>query len=223
LVIPQGCYSLTVSAWGAGGGSAWASSRNSTGGAGGFAQSTLDVIPGESLTAVVGHGGTNAGSTTPSSDLAEGADGCGGSGNSDDGFAGPGGGMFGGDGGGNDGGKGGGALGANPDVESQTGDDDEAHAGAGGAGYSGGEAANDYGDGGGGGSSFGDSTIAGFGRIPGNAAGAGDSGWGALYTANYIGAGPMNDNGTDGRMRIRCYAATTRTITYDPLDPNPHP
>ena len=60
FVVPAGATSLTVKMWGAGGGGA-------TGGGGGFAQATIAVTPGESLTVMVGgpgglySGGLNGG------------------------------------------------------------------------------------------------------------------------------------------------------------------
>lgn len=52
--VPAGCTSVTVKAWGAGGGGAY-NSRD--GGAGGFTHGVIDVTTGESLSVVVGRGG----------------------------------------------------------------------------------------------------------------------------------------------------------------------
>lgn len=57
-VVPAGCTSVTVLAWGAGGGAGETNAMQ--GGAGGFAQGTIDATPGATLEVVVGHAGENA-------------------------------------------------------------------------------------------------------------------------------------------------------------------
>ena len=58
FVVPAGCDEITVKAWGAGGGGGGANAANGgRGGGGGFAQSTISVTGGESLTVEVGGGG----------------------------------------------------------------------------------------------------------------------------------------------------------------------
>jgi hypothetical protein len=58
FTVPSGITSITVKAWGAGGGN---TPREGLGGAGGYATATLPVTPGERLTIVVGEGGQNLG------------------------------------------------------------------------------------------------------------------------------------------------------------------
>ena len=63
FTVPTGISSITVKAWGAGGSGGNGSSSTGTGGAGGgggFAQATLSVTGGTSLTVNVGSGGTKA-------------------------------------------------------------------------------------------------------------------------------------------------------------------
>lgn len=63
-VVPAGVTSVTVKVWGAGGGGGAGVSSSGVGGAGGgggYAKSVLTVTPGETLTVVVGSGGTKAG------------------------------------------------------------------------------------------------------------------------------------------------------------------
>ncbi len=60
-VVPTGVTSITVKAWGAGGGGGVGSGSSGVGGAGGgggYAKATLTVTPAESLTVLVGTGGT---------------------------------------------------------------------------------------------------------------------------------------------------------------------
>src|SRR3989344_3109 len=63
-VVPVGVTSITVKAWGAGGGggsdSAAGGPTAGAGGGGGFAQATINVTPGETLTIEVGTGGAGA-------------------------------------------------------------------------------------------------------------------------------------------------------------------
>lgn len=65
FVVPSGVTSVTVKAWGAGGGGGGGGSRfGDTGGdgaGGGFAESTITVTPGETLTAIVGGAGGGGG------------------------------------------------------------------------------------------------------------------------------------------------------------------
>lgn len=63
FVVPSGCTIAVVKAWGAGGGGAGGDTNDpgSTGGGGGFARSTLDIAPGETLTIEVGGGGGGGG------------------------------------------------------------------------------------------------------------------------------------------------------------------
>jgi hypothetical protein len=56
FVVPVGVASVTIKAWGAGGGSGSTGFSN-YGGGGGFAQGTLTVTPGETLSIIVGGGG----------------------------------------------------------------------------------------------------------------------------------------------------------------------
>lgn len=57
-IVPTGVTSITVKAWGAGGGGANGSGgAGGSGGGGGFAQATIAVTPGETLTILVGGGG----------------------------------------------------------------------------------------------------------------------------------------------------------------------
>lgn len=63
FTVPTGVNSITVEAWGAGGGGGNGSGSTGSGGAGGgggYAQSTLSVTPGETLTINVGTGGAKA-------------------------------------------------------------------------------------------------------------------------------------------------------------------
>ena len=62
FAVPAGVTSITVKAWGAGGGSGGSvtASVSGDGGGGGFAQSTVFVTPGETLTVYVGGGGGGA-------------------------------------------------------------------------------------------------------------------------------------------------------------------
>ncbi len=59
FIVPAGCRSIVVKAWGAGGGAGSPGNLND-GGSGGFTQTTLSVTPGEVLTVKVGHGGSSA-------------------------------------------------------------------------------------------------------------------------------------------------------------------
>lgn len=92
FVVPDGAETITVKAWGAGGGSAGGSSAfpdpniSGAGGGGGFAQADISVTPGETLTIVVGGGGG------PGLSL-DGATGCGTNGDPFDGGGGGGGGY----------------------------------------------------------------------------------------------------------------------------------
>lgn len=67
LVIPAGVDHIFVKMWGAGGGSGivggW--SHGAEGGAGGFSQGIIPVVPGETLIIVVGRGGTTCNTSTP--------------------------------------------------------------------------------------------------------------------------------------------------------------
>ncbi len=65
-VVPAGVTSIDVEVWGAGGGGLAGGSVDSRvgGGAGGYATARLPVTPGESLTLIVGLGGTGSGSPT---------------------------------------------------------------------------------------------------------------------------------------------------------------
>ena len=56
FVVPSGVTSITVKAWGAGGGGAY-STQSAYGGGGGFAQSTLSVSSGQTYKVAVGSGG----------------------------------------------------------------------------------------------------------------------------------------------------------------------
>ncbi|MBS1983119.1 MAG: hypothetical protein JST16_03010 [Bdellovibrionales bacterium] len=59
FTIPNGCSTVRVKMWGAGGGGSLG-----TGGGGGFVSGTLAVTSGEALTVIVGQGGASSGSTT---------------------------------------------------------------------------------------------------------------------------------------------------------------
>jgi hypothetical protein len=61
FTVPSGVRSITVKAWGAGGGT---TPLEGSGGAGGYATATLSVTPGERLTVIVGEGGKNLGGAT---------------------------------------------------------------------------------------------------------------------------------------------------------------
>ena len=62
FVVPSGTTSITVKAWGAGGGQGWkgANAQTPHGGGGGFAQATLSVTSGQTYKVVVGGGGGGA-------------------------------------------------------------------------------------------------------------------------------------------------------------------
>ena len=63
-IVPTGVTSVTVKAWGAGGGGGNAyAGVGGSGGGGGFAQGTITVTPGETLTVYVGGGGGAGGAT----------------------------------------------------------------------------------------------------------------------------------------------------------------
>lgn len=58
FTVPTGCSSITVKMWGAGGSGIYAEGFiNTRGGGGGYTTGKLSVIPGESLTVIVGQGG----------------------------------------------------------------------------------------------------------------------------------------------------------------------
>ncbi|MBI5698179.1 MAG: hypothetical protein HZC29_06830, partial [Thaumarchaeota archaeon] len=61
FTVPNGTTSLTVKAWGAGGGK-YVPATSLYGGGGGFAQGTLSVSPGQTYKVVVGGGGQNVAS-----------------------------------------------------------------------------------------------------------------------------------------------------------------
>lgn len=243
VTVPSGCYELTAKAWGAGGGQNWGSGGGSStvGGGGGYALKTLNVLPGDTLEIYVGQGGKGgSGSASNAFGGAQGggtyhfggggggstelrylderllvAGGGGGSGNFSDGNGGPGGGFTGTVGGGANGGFGGPDTGLNPNGVDQLNGDGDAHSGAGGGGYSGGGRGTSYGQGGGGGSSFGDSTIAGNGRLPGNAAEAGNSGYGGIGNSYYDNQGPKGPHGSDGKLTLYCAISSTAVVDAD--------
>ena len=59
FVVPDNVRSVEVKIWGAGGGGAPPGHVNNNGGAGGYTTGTLNVMPGETLTLIVGQGGIN--------------------------------------------------------------------------------------------------------------------------------------------------------------------
>ena len=61
--VPPGVTSVTLHAWGAGGGGGFGSSAGSFGGAGAYANGSLAVVPGETLRIVVGKRGEYNGAT----------------------------------------------------------------------------------------------------------------------------------------------------------------
>jgi Glycine rich protein/Concanavalin A-like lectin/glucanases superfamily len=72
FVVPDGVTSIDIKMWGAGGGAGWFTNpyyyRTSKGGAGSYVSGTLDVIPGETLSLMVGGGGiAGVANNTPSS------------------------------------------------------------------------------------------------------------------------------------------------------------
>jgi len=189
--VPAGVTQLVVKTWGGGGGGAGSQDGSDSGGAGGgggFAQATITVTPGETLTIKVGGGGGAGGHSSGS-----GGTNGGGSGGLVEGA------LVGGSGGG--GGYSEVLRGSTPLVQA---------GGGGGGGYAG----EFSGNGGGGGAGGGNSGVAGGSTFSGNGGGAGTQSTGGTggpnttcFDSGSAGNGSANQGGTGGSNGSFCNAS----------------